>query len=128
MKLSQRERLYKRMTVWADARAQGRAPSTIEHAEDEVFEVVEEIEKDAGDGFSQLEQALDFLKDDFGEFLLIARLASKDRHIVLAVAEDDAGYERLALLVRKYAAGELAEDEIDLDAVEAAIGDKESTS
>ena len=55
---------------------------------------------------------LDFLKDDFGEFLLIARLADKERHVVLAIADDDEGYERLGKIVRKYAAGELDKDQV----------------
>jgi len=115
MKLSQRTRLEKAMAAWSDVRSQGRAPSTIEAAEDEVVGIIAEVEHDAGNGFSQLDQVLDFLKDDFGEFLLIARLADKQRHVVLAVADDEEGYERLATLVRKYAAGELAADEINLD-------------
>lgn len=80
---------------------------------DEVMAIVAEVDDHKGP--STIEQALDFFKAEFGEFLLIARLADKERHVVLAVADDEEGYERLATLVRKYAAGELAADEISLD-------------
>lgn len=100
MTYPQKLKLWQAITMWrhaenhraATAQMIDEVPEEIVKAVDDamgaVDEVVNDIERAAGNGASQLEQALDVLHDDFGTFLLVARLRD-GHHSVLVCAETD---------------------------------------